>query len=97
MVKDLDRAMKKFKRVSSEKLLDLRKYYEGEETSENGTHVLWVLQEDGSEVGIDGQNELRFLNHSSKPNCAFYGTELSSLCDIRPGDELTFHYGDDWA
>jgi ribosomal protein S21 len=33
MVKDLDRAMKKFKRVSSEKLLDLRKYEYAEKSS----------------------------------------------------------------
>ncbi|MDH5676025.1 MAG: SET domain-containing protein [Myxococcales bacterium] len=71
--------------------------YEGVETKRNGKYVLWVVDEDGSEVGISGKNELRFLNHSSEPNCELDGVELSSLRDIEPGEELTLHYGDDWA
>jgi SET domain-containing protein len=72
--------------------------YEGSVTVEDGTYVLWIVdEEDGSEVGVEGHNELRYLNHSPSPNCAFDGTVLSSLRDILAGDELTFHYGDDWA
>jgi SET domain-containing protein len=71
--------------------------YEGKVTKRDGTYVLWVTdEEDGSEVGYLGQNDLRYLNHSSKPNCIFDGTELSSLRNIQPGQELTFHYGDEW-
>lgn len=70
--------------------------YEGDVTDENGTHVLWVEQDDGSELGIDGRNDLRYLNHSAAPNCEFDGPELYSLISISPGQELTFHYGDDW-
>ena len=76
---------------------DLVGFYEGRETTQNGDHVLWVQMEDGSELGIEGENELRYLNHSPTPNCEFDGTELLSLCEIEPGEELTFHYGDDWA
>jgi len=76
---------------------DLIGCYEGRETTENGDHVLWVTWEDGREVGIDGKNELRYLNHSPKPNCEFDGTELLALRNVKPGEELTFHYGDDWA
>ena len=71
--------------------------YAGRETTQNGDHVLWVPLDDGTEVGIDGENDLRYVNHSPKPNCEFEGTELWALCDVAPGEELTFHYGDDWA
>jgi SET domain-containing protein len=70
--------------------------FEGKETSEDGMHVLWVVLEDESEVGIEGQNELRFLNHSSSPNAEFIGAELHALRNIEPGHEVTFHYGDEW-
>jgi SET domain-containing protein len=77
---------------------DLVGIYEGRETRRNGTYVLWVVDEEtGSEVGVEGTGELRYLNHSPSPNCSFDGTELSSLVDITAGEELTFHYGDDWA
>jgi len=71
--------------------------YEGAVTEDNGTYVLWVMQEDGTELGIDGRNELRFLNHSAQPNCEFDGTDLLALAEIPAGRELTFHYGEDWA
>ena len=70
--------------------------FEGRETTEDGTHVLWIVDEDGSEVGIEGQNELRFLNHSLEPNAEFRGPDLHALRNIQPGREITFHYGDAW-
>ncbi len=70
--------------------------FEGRETTKDGTHVLWVENEQGRLVGIRGQNELRFLNHSSDPNAEFIGADLHALRNIQPGAELTFHYGDDW-
>ena len=45
--------------------------FEGETTKENGMHVLWTLDEDGKEFGIEGRNALRFLNHSRNPNSEF--------------------------
>jgi len=71
--------------------------YEGGETTENDTYVLWVEYDDGQIVGIDGRNELRCLNHSSKPNAEFRGDRLFALREIRPGAEITFDYGDEWA
>ncbi|MBI1357058.1 MAG: SET domain-containing protein-lysine N-methyltransferase [Acidobacteria bacterium] len=59
-------------------------------------YVLWVDDGDGVWRGIDGQNELRYLNHSSQPNAGFDGPELYALRTIRVGDEITFHYGDEW-
>ncbi len=70
--------------------------FEGEPTKKDGMHVLWTLDEDGEEIGIEGKNALRFLNHSSDPNVEFIGLELHALRNIQPGAELFIHYGDDW-
>jgi SET domain-containing protein len=70
--------------------------FEGRETKRDGIHVLWVVDEDGEEVGIEGRNDLRFLNHSRSPNAEFRGAELHALQNIQPGHEITFHYGDAW-
>jgi len=71
--------------------------YHGNSTTRNGTYVLWVIQDDGTHVGINGRNGLRFLNHSSCPNAEFVGNELFSIRAIQPDDEITIDYGDDWA
>jgi uncharacterized protein len=71
--------------------------YEGPATDEDDTYVLWVEKETGGEVyGVDGQNELRYVNHSSKPNVEFDGEELFALRKIAAGEELTVHYGEEW-
>ncbi len=59
-------------------------------------HVLWLIDEDGTETGILGCNELRYLNHSRDPNAEFRGADLYALRNIQPGQEVTFHYGDEW-
>jgi uncharacterized protein len=71
--------------------------YEGPVAKRNGKYVLWVTDLDGTEYGISGQNKLRYLNHSSEPNTAFDGEHLYAECDIYTGDELTFHYGEQFA
>jgi SET domain-containing protein len=70
-------------------------FYEGDETTENGTHVLWVQQSDDEDdwLGYDGTNELRFLNHSGEPNCEMDGQELFAARDIEADEELTIDYG----
>jgi SET domain-containing protein len=70
--------------------------YEGPITHEDGMYVLWVEDEDGKLFGIDGQNDLRFVNHSHQPNAIFLGDELVTLRAIRPDEEITFHYGEEW-
>ena len=70
--------------------------YTGSPSNEDGTYVLWVEGDDGAYRGIDGDNELRWLNHSSSPNVEFDGPELFALVDIEPGTELCFHYGEEW-
>lgn len=67
--------------------------YHGELTEEDDTYVLWVTDENGKEYGVDGTTDLKFLNHAQEPNAEFDGDELYALRDIKPGEEVTFHYG----
>lgn len=71
--------------------------YMGRRAFENGSHVLWTETEDGREIGRHGQNNLRYLNHSTNPSCEFYGFDLYALRDIGEGEELTIDYGYDPA
>ena len=57
--------------------------YTGSPSAEDGTYVLWVEGDDGEYRGIDGDNELRWLNHSSSPNVEFDGPELFALVEAR--------------
>lgn len=67
-----------------------------EDGERDGDHVLWVEQEDGGVYGIDGKNELRYVNHSVDPNVEFEEADLVALRDIARGEELLHHYGEDW-
>jgi len=68
--------------------------YEGTRTQRNGMHVLWVWDEATQNwVGVNGRNEMRFLNHSDNPNAEFWGDELYALRIIKPDEEITFDYG----
>jgi len=70
-------------------------HYRGPRAKRNGMYVLWITDEEtGEEYGISGQNKLRYLNHSSKPNAYLNGEELSTITDVKKGEELTIHYGD---
>ncbi len=71
--------------------------YTGIPTAIDGTHVLWVEDDEGEFRGIDGEGILRWLNHSSTPNVEFDGPELFALHEIPAGEELLFHYGEEWA
>jgi SET domain-containing protein len=67
----------------------------GRRTKRNGPHVLWLVA-DGVDVGLDIENEARWVNHADEPNAAFYDEELWSLKRIRAGEEITHHYGEGW-
>lgn len=69
--------------------------YKGPRTRRDGPHVLWLNDDEGG-VGIDGKNVLRYVNHSRRPNAVFRGEDLFALRGIRPGEEITFDYGDEW-
>ena len=68
--------------------------YDGPEVTENGMHVLWVEEEDGSTSARDGQNLLRYLNHSVKPLAEFEGFDLYALRNIEKDMEITIDYGE---
>jgi len=66
---------------------------EGPRTRDDGPHVLWI----SDEVGIHGQNDIRYVNHAKAPNaCYFDDGDLIALRDIPPGEEITHDYGEGW-
>ena len=67
----------------------------GRRTMRNNDHVLWIEGDDGKTFGLEPWNELRFTNHSDKPNAVFYGAELHALRAIAKGEEITFDYNGD--
>lgn len=68
--------------------------YIGPATQKDGMHVLWVWNDEADRwEGIDGQNEMRFLNHAKKPNADWWGTDLYAIRDIAADEEITFDYG----
>ncbi len=69
--------------------------YDGPEVIDNGSHVLWVEDDDDEWIGRDGKNLLRYLNHSAKPHAEFIGFELFALCEIGPDEEITIDYGEE--
>ena len=71
--------------------------YRGSPTAVDGTHVLWVQDDGDTWRGIDGTGPLRWLNHSTTPNVEFDGPELYALRRIEAGEELLFHYGEEWT
>lgn len=71
--------------------------YSGPATGADGMHVLWLHNEETDTwEGIDGKNEMRFLNHSADPNAEWWDNDLYSTRSIAEGEEITFHYGEDW-
>lgn len=68
--------------------------YEGDRTDEDDTYVLWITDLDGSEYGVDGTSDLKYLNHCPAPNAEFDGDELYASRAIRRDEEITFHYGE---
>jgi SET domain-containing protein len=77
-------------------------HYDGPQTSQNGMHVLWVDAGDSDDenaeewIGYDGSNELRFLNHSKRPNGEMDGLDLYACRDISEGEEISIDYGEEF-
>jgi len=69
--------------------------YEGPVAKRNGSHVLWVYDDDGV-VGRSGRNKLRYLNHSIESCAEFDGFELFASRKIKIDEEITINYGEDW-
>lgn len=59
----------------------------------DGPHVLWLNEDHQVKVVC----ELRFINHHPDPNVVYYDDlSVVALRDIREGEELFHHYGDEW-
>jgi len=72
-------------------------HFSGRKVKNDGTHVLWVQEDDDSWYALKVTNELKYLNHSKKPNAEIGDNlELVALKKILPNKEITIHYGDDW-
>lgn len=68
---------------------------EGDAVTEDGPHVLWIDDEKGFRVS----NDLKFINHATSANAAYYDDlTVMTLVDILPGEEITHDYdGSDGA
>lgn len=69
-------------------------HVKGRKTRKDGPHVLWLSEEEGLLVTCD----LRFINHDSQPNAAYYNDRsVVALRDIEAHEEITHDYGQDWS
>ena len=68
--------------------------YEGPVVEEDGAHVLWIEDDiEDTWTGYDGENEMRFMNHSATPNAEMDGLNCYALQEISSGSEITIDYG----
>lgn len=70
--------------------------------NDHNVHLKYLF-EVGKGVTIDGnvpQNTARFINHSCRPNCEAEGPSgkvfIMSKRKIKPGEELTYDYGEEY-
>ncbi|MDH3220973.1 MAG: SET domain-containing protein [Gammaproteobacteria bacterium] len=69
-------------------------WLQGRPCREDGCHVLWISQTQGIEVICD----LKYINHSDRPNACYYDDlSVVALRDIQPDEEITHNYAsNDW-
>ena len=69
-------------------------WLEGRASSTDGTYILWISATEGIEVLCD----LKYINHSDKPNACYYDDlSVVALRDIAAGEEITHnYYCNDW-
>jgi len=61
-------------------------------TDQDGPYVLWI-----AEQGILVDSDLKYINHSPRPNaCYCDDLEVVALKNIKKDEEITHDYGDDW-
>ena len=66
-------------------------------TKKEGPHVLWVENGKNKYDLYKVTCDFKYINHSSKPNVAYYDDlTVVALRDIKPDEELTHYYGEDW-
>lgn len=67
--------------------------FKGPPAQRNGTHVLWLMDDEGNYFGRRGTNALRYLNHGNEANAEFSDFDLYAIRDIPAGAEITIDYG----
>ncbi len=66
----------------------------GRKTTRNSMYTLWLDDTQGFRVQCD----FKYINHSSKPNVAYYDDlTVVALKAIKAGDELLHDYGEEFA
>ncbi len=70
--------------------------FKGIPTQKDNTHVLWYEDDKGWQ-GLSVTNVLKYANHSNSPNVEVVGKEMYAIRKIKTGEEITFHYGEDWS
>jgi SET domain-containing protein len=64
-------------------------YVEGKVTRRNGAYTLWLSEDEGIRVTCN----LRFINHSRRPNARYYDDlSVVALRTIEAGEEITHDY-----
>jgi SET domain-containing protein len=70
----------------------------GKKTKKDGPHVLWMNADGDYSEGLKVTCSLKYINHSKKPNVAYYDDKsVVAIKDITKDQELTHDYGLDWA
>lgn len=64
------------------------------EAKGDGPYVLWI---DDTDQRYRVLCDLRYINHDRKPNVAYFDDlTVEALRNIKAGEELLHHYGDEW-
>ena len=59
----------------------------------DGPYVLWLDDRHGVHV----MGELKFINHSNRPNACYYDDlTVMAIKTIKAGEEITHNYGEGW-
>ncbi|TXS95865.1 SET domain-containing protein [Parahaliea maris] len=68
-------------------------YCEREPVKKPNDYTLWIDDKDLYEVTCC----LKYINHAASPNVAYYDDfSVVALRNIKKGEELTHHYGEEW-
>jgi uncharacterized protein len=68
-----------------------------ETTEDLDTRYLFEINERWTIDGANRRNRARYINHSCRPNAEVYFVKhmikIRAIRNIKPGDEITYHYG----
>lgn len=79
-------------RITEGEVIGWLKTKKAKKSKLDGPYVLWVDGQKPVRVTCD----LRFINHSSEPNAAYYDDlSVMALRDIEPGEEILHNYTGD--